>query len=165
MVWVVVNTHSNKERFADENLKRQGFRTYCPMLRKVRRHARRAEEVTRPLFPGYLFLKLDPKQERWRAIQSTFGVRSLVTFGSRLGTIPQSFIESLLTCEESGFVRDREAPEAFAAGDQVRINGGAFDEVVATVLLADAKDRLVVLFDFMRRRVRITLSPDQVARA
>jgi dihydrodipicolinate synthase/N-acetylneuraminate lyase len=41
------------------------------------RHARRAHDVLRPLFPSYLFVHLSPQTQRWRPIMSSFGVRML----------------------------------------------------------------------------------------
>jgi len=162
MVWVVVNTLVNKEAQAIGNLRRQGFRIYCPMFRKQRRHARRVEVVSRPLFPGYLFLDLDLERDRWRAIQSTLGVRSLITFGSKLGTLPKSFVESLRARERDGFVDLPETEAAYCAGEQVRIKAGGLENIVATVLSVDARDRLVVLLQFMDRTVRARLTSDQI---
>src|SRR5262245_51643983 len=51
-LWVVVNTHPHREPFAIDNLTRQGFKSYCPMVKKRRSHARRSMEVARPLFPS-----------------------------------------------------------------------------------------------------------------
>jgi transcriptional antiterminator RfaH len=62
--WVAVNTHPHRERFALDNLRRQDFGAYCPMIRKRIRHARRTQDVLRPLFPSYLFVEVDPERQR-----------------------------------------------------------------------------------------------------
>jgi hypothetical protein len=54
--WAVINTHPHREEMALENLMRQGFIAYCPMLRRRRSHGRRITPVLRPLFPSYLFV-------------------------------------------------------------------------------------------------------------
>ena len=72
--WYVVNTQSHQEARADENLRRQGFYSWLPRFRRPRKHARRTDYVSAPLFPGYLFVRLDPEAERWRSINGTFGV-------------------------------------------------------------------------------------------
>ena len=38
------------------------------------RHARKTEIVLCPLFPGYVFVCLDIGEQRWRAVNGTFGV-------------------------------------------------------------------------------------------
>ena len=72
--WYVVHTQVLGEDRADLNLRRQGFETYLPRYLRTRRHARRVETVARPLFPRYLFVAMDVARDRWRAVQSTFGV-------------------------------------------------------------------------------------------
>ena len=76
IAWAVVNTHVHKVSLALRNLDRQGFMAYCPMMAKRIRHARKFSEVYRPLFPGYVFVALNPAKDQWRPILSTFGVRN-----------------------------------------------------------------------------------------
>jgi len=68
--WAVVNTQPHRERIALENLARQAFKAYCPLVRRRVRHARREHDALRPLFPGYLFVHLSPQTPRWRPIWS-----------------------------------------------------------------------------------------------
>ena len=68
--WYVVHTQPHAEDKAIFNLRRQGFETYLPKYLRTRRHARRTEQVARPLFPRYLFVALDLAVQPWRAIQS-----------------------------------------------------------------------------------------------
>ena len=45
----------HQEQVAVANYRNQGLAVYLPLMRTVRTHARRREEVLRPVFPGYLF--------------------------------------------------------------------------------------------------------------
>ncbi len=94
--WIVASTHPHKERMAVENLSRQGFHAYCPRIRKRVRHARRMQQVLRPLFPSYVFIRLNPHLEQWRSIASTLGVRSLIRFGEKPATLPDQFVAGLV---------------------------------------------------------------------
>ena len=76
--WFVAATKPRDEALAEAQLKQQGFDTFLPRFRKIRRHARRATEVLAPVFPGYCFVQADPQQYPWRSINSTRGVRRLV---------------------------------------------------------------------------------------
>ena len=71
--WYVVHTQPNSESRANEHLRRQGYITFLPKLLKRRRHARKTETVSRPLFPRYIFVQLDTVHQGWHAIRSTFG--------------------------------------------------------------------------------------------
>ena len=159
--WVVVNTHPHKESLAIENLQRQGFRTYCPMARRRIRHARREQDVLRPLFPGYVFTQVDTTLQRWRSIVSTFGVRSLVSFGDRLSFLQDDFIQALMFREVDGAIVRPTTP--YAVGQQVRVSGGPFDGIVATIIELNEKDRLVVLLNLLKRPVRVKLETSDVA--
>jgi transcriptional antiterminator RfaH len=158
--WIVVNSHANQETIALDNLSRQGYDAYCPMIIRRRSHARRVEDVRRPLFSGYLFAGVNKSCERWRPILSTIGVRTLVHFGETLGTIREEFIDSLRRREKDGLITLPETP--YRVGQQVRVAGGAFDGVVATILSLDERQRLVVLMDLMKSQVRVKLRSDQV---
>ena len=47
------------------------------------------------LFPGYLFIHLDKKQENWSPIRSTKGVLNFVRFGLNYAQVPDTVIEFL----------------------------------------------------------------------
>jgi transcriptional antiterminator RfaH len=73
-VWYVVQTQVNAEVKAARNLLRQGFEIYLPHYLKRRSHARKIEKVAAPLFPRYMFVRIDLATQRWRSVQSTYGV-------------------------------------------------------------------------------------------
>ncbi len=155
--WLVAQTHTHKEAVAILNLKRQGYRTYCPMIQRARRHARRIEQVLRPLFPGYVFVGLNSLDAQWQPIRSTIGVRRLVQFGDQLGLLDPDFIRALRAREKDGAIA---LPERrFSAGDKVRLIGGPFDGLVGTILSVDARNRLNVLMDILRQNVRVRVEP------
>jgi len=159
--WAVINTHPHREQFAVENLQRQEFRVYCPFIRRQRRHARRVSEVLRPLFPGYLFAQVNPDSQRWRPMLSTFGVRNVVQCGDRLSLIDDAFIQSLMDREVNGAIARPKSP--YQVGQEVRIAGGAFDGLVATILDMDERDRLTVLMDLLNRPVKVKIDERQIS--
>lgn len=154
--WIAVNTHPHRERFALEHLGRQGYVAYCPMIQRQIRHARRTKEVLRPLFPSYLFVRINPELQRWRPILSTYGVRTLVRNGDRLGFVEDGLIESLRAREMDGVIT--RPAEPFRMGQQVRMRGGPFDGLVATIIEMDEKDRLVVLMDLLNQSVKVKVA-------
>src|SRR5882757_3947884 len=93
--WYVVQTQVNGEAKAAQNLLRQGYEIYLPRYLKRRRHARKVDFIARPLFPRYMFVAIDMATQRWRSIQSTFGVSRLVTNGDEPTAIPQGVMRAL----------------------------------------------------------------------
>jgi transcriptional antiterminator RfaH len=158
--WGVVNTQPHRERIAFDNLARQEFRPYCPLVRRRIKHARRALDILKPLFPGYLFVWLDPKM-RWRPILSTIGVTTLVRCGEELSFVPHGFVEALQTREIEGVIVRPASP--YKVGQQVRMACGPFDGLVATIIAMDEHDRLVVLMNMLNRLVSVRLPSHQVA--
>jgi transcriptional antiterminator RfaH len=162
-VWAVVNTQPHREHIALENLARQGFRAYCPQIRKRVAHARRVHEVLRPLFPGYLFVNVSLHQQRWRPILSTLGVRTLVRFGEQPALLEDGFIQNIKSREIDGAIV--RPARAYQVGQKVRVAGGAFDGLVATIIEMDEKDRLVVLMSLLNRQVKATVTATMVVPA
>jgi len=150
--WLAIATHPHKERVAIENLQRQGYQTYCPMLRKQVRHARRVQEVLRPFFPGYVFAGVR-SDKAWRSMQSTFGVRRVIAFGERPCALSGDFIAALRVREVDGAIV--KPTKDYKIGQAVCLTGGAFDGLVATIVEMDEKQRLVVLLDLLNQTVRV----------
>ena len=76
--WIVLTTHPHREDFAIENLVRQDYEAYCPMIVKRIKHARRTYDAKRPLFSGYVFVERPAQCDLWRPLLGTFGVRFLL---------------------------------------------------------------------------------------
>ena len=159
--WAVVNTQPHRQLIACENLKRQEFLAYCPMVRRQVTHARRSREVLRPLFPGYLFVRIDLNTQIWRPILSTIGVRSLVRFGEQLAFIDNDFIEGLKSREIDSAVARPADP--YRIGQRLRITHGAFEGLIATIVEMDERDRVTVLMDLLSRPVRVKLDADRLS--
>ena len=71
----VVATKAGRERLAARQLQNQAFDVFLPLRNKSVRHARRIITRKVPLFPGYLFVRMDIDAVRWRAVNGTIGVK------------------------------------------------------------------------------------------
>jgi transcriptional antiterminator RfaH len=160
--WYVVNTHPHQEERAWVNLRRQGYGMCLPRLRKVRRHARREDMVLTPLFPGYLFVRLAPELQAWRAINATFGVRRLLCEGERPRALPAAFVEALeQRMDLDGAVAQPESE--FMVGEPLRLLSGPFADHIGTMLHVADKDRIALLLSLLGREVKVVVSRRQVA--
>lgn len=163
--WFVVQTQVNCEAKAAQNLVRQGFEVYLPRYLKRRRHARKIDFTAKPLFPRYMFVAIDLATQRWRSIQSTFGVSRLVSNGDRPAGVPDGVVSSLRRREDgNGFVKLEHGP-VFSRGDKVRVMAGAFVDSIALFEGACDRDRVSVLLDLLGQKVRVSLDMDMVAAA
>jgi transcriptional antiterminator RfaH len=158
--WIVVNTQTHRERLAVEHLERQHYRPYCPMVRARIRHARRTSEVLRPLFPGYLFVALDPARQRWQPIMSTVGVRTVVRNGDVPGRLDAGLVQSLRAREVDGVITYPQNP--YQVGQEVKIAGGPFDGWVGKIMALEARERVIVLLDLLNRPVKTFVNVAQI---
>ena len=163
--WYVVQTQVNCEAKAAENLRRQGYEAYMPRYLKRRRHARKVDFAAKPLFPRYMFVAIDMATQRWRSIQSTFGVSRLVTHGDEPAVLPEAVVGALKAREDDrGFIK-LDARPAFAPGDKVRVLAGAFMDNAGLFNGMADHDRVSILLDLLGRKVRVLLDADLVVAA
>lgn len=156
--WLVATTHTHKESLALANLRQQGYAPYCPMIQRTRSHARRKEQVLRPLFPGYVFVGFNPNSDRWGPIQSTRGIRNVLRFGGQPGVLDGAFVRAIRSRERDGAIP---LPKpAFAAGEEVRLVSGPFDGLIGTILSVNTGGRLTVLMDLLWRSVRVQIKQE-----
>lgn len=157
--WYVVHTQPHAEAKALSHLRNQGFRPYLPRIAKRRRHARKVEEIAAPLFPRYLFVRLDLAAEQWRAIRSTVGVADLVIHGDAPAPVPNGVVEAIRAREdERGLVVLGSAAD-FRRGDRVTIAEGALEGCVGLFEAATDDERVVVLLELLGREVRVRVPP------
>ena len=78
--WYIVQFKPNSHKIAVRNLQRQGFETFLPMHEITRRTVVKFETVTRPLFPGYMFVACDSEAAPWRQINTTYGLSRMLSF-------------------------------------------------------------------------------------
>jgi len=152
--WFVVHTLPSAELRAQENIENQNFRTFLPKKRKTIRHARRLLTTEAAFFPRYLFVTIDVGRQRWRCINSSFGVARLVMCGDEPHPVPYGVVESLMNaCDEDGIFHHG---LRLKAGDPVRMITGPFAEQLGTLEHLDDNDRVRVLLDLLGRKVSIS---------
>ncbi len=134
-----------------------------PRYLKRRRHARRVDWISAPLFPRYLFVCADLETQRWRSILSTLGVSRLVCNGDRPAFIDDRVIENLRQREnDNGFIQ---LEQHLQLGQKVRIVDGAFCESLGLYEGMTDRERVTVLLDLLGRKVRVDLDADLVIAA
>jgi len=161
MNWYVVATKPNAENLAVTNLQRQEFETYLPKIAVRRSHAGQVKTVFRPLFPSYVFVRLDPDRARWRSINGTLGVRYILANDGRPQSLRGGFVEALQAHETDGVIAL--PSDEFAPGDDVEILGGPLASQIGRILSADRAGRVRLLLELLGGEV-ITTLPEQFVR-
>lgn len=156
--WFVVYSQPNKETIAALNVEQQGFKTYIPRYKKLRRHARKVETIFAPLFPRYFFVNLDQDLDNWAPINNTPGVSYLLKNNNgSLSSVPTNIVEELYrNHDEQGLVA-LSVLELFKCGDRVRILDGAFSNHTAIYDKMTDDQRAQLLINLIQREVKITI--------
>jgi transcriptional antiterminator RfaH len=158
--WYAVCTKPHHERRAELNLLRLGVETFNPQLkeRKVIRRVRRV--VTVPLFPGYLFAKLD-LDNQFRAVSYAKGVRRIVAFGSTPAKVDDELIEAIKVRLINGEVI---APaRVLKAGQTVKIQDGPLGGLHAIFEREmTGQQRAVLLLRTLAYQARVVVPLEQV---
>jgi len=161
--WYLVYTKPRQEEVAQTNLVRQGYGVYLPHVREARKRQGRRIMVVEPLFPRYLFIRLDTHTDNWGPIRSTLGVASLVRFGQEPARVPTELVDFLRTREDGEGLHEW-AEQEFLSGDRVRVAEGALLGYGGILLARTSRERVVVLLDILGRQVRTKITVTQLER-
>ena len=142
--WYLVYCKPRQETVARENLARQGYETYLPIMHDARRRQGKRVSVIAPMFPRYLFIHLSSQTDNWGPIRSTLGVVSIVRFGREAARVPDSLMAALRSREDMQGIQILPIAE-FKPGYE-----GIFQA-------ASSRDRVTVLLDILGRDARTTV--------
>ena len=158
--WFLAQLKPNCGHIAQRNLKRQNMRTFLPLEEATKRQSGKFATALKPLFPGYIFVAFNIASGRYRAVNSTYGITRLVSFGKDPAPVPLDIISQLLLrCDASGKLMP---PKFLKAGDQVRITTGPFADFVAEIETIGPDRRVWVLMELMGGQMRVAVSAGQL---
>lgn len=150
MHWYAIHSKPRQEERALDNLQRQGFEAWLPMLTVEKVLRGNLVNVTEPMFSRYLFIRLDTEQTNWSPIRSTLGVSRLVSFGNRPAVVADELIQALQT------VPQRAPERLFQPGQTIKIVSGPLKGIEGIFQQADGEHRAMVLIDLLNKQHRVT---------
>ena len=150
MHWYAIHSKPRQEERALDNLQRQGFEAWLPMLTVEKVLRGKLANVTEPMFSRYLFIRLDTEQTNWSPIRSTLGVSRLVSFGNRPAAVADELIQALQTLPK------RTPERLFQPGQSIKIVSGPLKGIEGIFQQADGEHRAMVLIDLLNKQHRVT---------
>ncbi len=158
--WFVISTKARREQFAQEQLGRRGVESFLPRILEPGRL--RVTPAIAPLFPGYLFVRID-LMEQYFAVVWTPGVRKFIGFGTLPSPVDDAVVEFLhARMGQEGVVR---AVPAFKQGDVVRVKRGPFEGLVGIIENPGCgRGRVRVLMELLRRQTRVEVPQHLIER-
>jgi transcriptional antiterminator RfaH len=152
--WFILQFKSNSHRQAAKNLSQQGFKIFLPLHDTTSQKLSRFTNTSKPLFPGYMFIRFDQAESEWHKINNTYGVSRLISSKS----IPNSFVDNLMKRYDS--LGNLLPMKKLKKGDQVTVLKGPFANFIATVEKYEADQRISILMDLMGRKTKVQTFSD-----
>ena len=157
--WYALQVYQRLEKITALLLNQKGIDLFLPTYSVKRRWSDRVKVVEQPLFPGYLFCRLDPRQ-RWLPVLTTPGVVFIVGTGKEPIAIPETEIETVRR-----IVRSATSAEPWPylhCGDRVTISDGPLRGIEG--ILAEMKNacKVVVSINLLQRSVAVVVDRDIV---
>jgi transcriptional antiterminator NusG len=126
-LWFVVQTKPGNEHRVETNLFNQEIGVFLPLLETSQYSNGKMVQKIKPLFPNYLFAKLDINLHYYK-VKWTRGVNKILGNGDGPISISGKVVETIK--ERTGKDNLVKLEEEWKEGDQVRINSGPFKDLV-----------------------------------
>lgn len=152
--WYGLRVKSNHERIAATALKGKGYEPFLPSYKVCRCWSDRIKETELPLFPGYVFCRMDAA-DRLGVLTST-GVVGIVGVGKVPAPIDEREIEAVRAVTHSGLPAQ---PWPFQPGDTVQVQNGPLRGVQGIVESVNERQRLVVSVMLLQRSISVEMDP------
>ena len=150
--WVLIYTKPKQEIRANNNLLKQGFKTFLPLIATSNKNTEC--DAPTPVFPRYLFVQLNLNLKNWASIRSTYGVSKIIMFGENFTIVPNAIIQLIKDkLNKEGIYKEEISNKEFKKGDSLTIKEGRFAGVDAIFLANKSKDRVTLLLKLLKTTV------------
>ena len=151
--WYVIYSKPHKEEQVQLHLGLKGIESFFPRLELPNRSGRK--NAVTPLFPNYLFVRIDLLNEAHLVVWSP-GVKRIVSFSDTPVPLDEAIVGFLKErADASGIIQTH---SRLTAGQQVEITGGPFDGFVGIIENPpNAKGRVKILLKLLSRPISVKL--------
>jgi transcription antitermination factor NusG len=154
--WFAIQTWPQYEKKVAIEFHRKKIEAFLPLMSSERRWSDRSTVLQSPLFPSYVFVRIDESSNERIGVLRTNGVTGFVGVRGRGISIPQSQIESVRSLLASD-VMFQPHPH-LTVGKRVRIKGGSLDGVEGTLLEKKGDLSLLVSIQLIQRALAIRVA-------
>lgn len=171
--WYLVHTLSGYETVAksclEERVKASGLHEFfgdilIPSQEVTESKRGKLKTVKRPVFSGYILVRMDLNEKTWHLVRNTPRVTGFVGGNKTPAIIPDSEVEDLSRQIEDGTLKMKPGT-TLEKGDHIRVTTGPFSSFSGVVddLNVDKKT-VKVIFSIFGRPTPVELDIDQVER-
>jgi len=147
--WHLIYTKPHQEKVALDNLTRQNYQCYLPLINKEKILQGKKILSKEPIFPRYLFVRLSHDgQQNWSPIRSSKGVSHPVNFGGLAASLDDETMDNLRQKIDNALL-----VKVFSIGDKVEILKGPFKGMEAIFNGYKGEERAMLFLDFMAKNL------------
>ncbi len=161
--WYAVRCKPRQEQRAVAHLTNQGFTTYLPHISIDKRHRGRWQRLREVLFPGYLFICVDPSHQSLAPVRSTQGVQDLVRVAGRPVAVNEQIIHQIRAREAALEAQPVAMSRRLIPGELVAIVSGPLAGLDGVFHMAESDKRIQVLVRILGGEKTLSLDMDAVA--
>lgn len=155
--WYALQVRPRYEKQVSQVLENKGVTQYLPLYSARRQWSDRQAQVHLPLFPGYLFCRLDWSR-RVLPVLTTPGVLRVLGIGQTPVPVRESEIEAIRTALSSGLnVRPWPMPRL---GDTVCIERGPLEGLEGILVAMKNRSRLILSVTLLQRAVAVEIDAE-----
>jgi transcription antitermination factor NusG len=149
--WYALKVRTRSEPIAVAALQNRGYAPFAPTVAERRRYSDRVAVVQAPVFPGYVFCRLDVQQKV--PVLSSPAVEYIVGFAGRHVVVPEEEIEGVRRAVEAG----AHTRHYLNAGQRIRIEHGALAGLEGILERVGKEHRIVVSIQLLQRSVSVEI--------
>ena len=143
--WLIAQIKPNSYNTAIQNLERQGFETFLPIMEITQRKKNKFIVKNDYVFPGYMFVGFGLHTLSWTKINSTYGVSKILAYNKKPSEISSDLILELkkryqITINPTQKVN-------LQKGDAIKFYAGPFVDLIAKVESVEKNNRIWVLLE------------------
>ena len=151
--WFALRVKSNCENVVAAGVGHKGFESFLPLYRRYHRWSDRSKAVDLPLFPGYVFCRLDPRVRL--AVLTVPGALHFVGIGKVPMPIDDAEVAAIERTVRSGLAA--EPWEYLEVGQLVRLEHGPLKGVEGILVESRKQCRVVVSVTLLKRSVAVEI--------
>jgi transcriptional antiterminator RfaH len=148
--WYLLRCKPKQDSRAAKLLEQQNYEVCCPLVWVNKSKTLTPRNALEPLFPGYIFIRINREHANWVAIRSTSGVRDFVRFGKKIAWVHSDVVDKIHVQAEILSNKPVIATDLLK-GDEVFITEGCFQGLKAIYQCRSGKDRVSVLINVLGR--------------
>ena len=155
--WIAVRSKPRSEKIVSIELSKKNIESFLPVVKKRQQWSDRKKWVEFPLFPSYVFAKIELKDSIY--ILNTHGVSTIVKFGDRVITIDDKVVNSIKLALKGEY--HLHPMKYFTIGDRVSVIDGPMKGAIGIVETKHKNEnRLVIKIEALQQAITVHINSE-----